>query len=212
MSSMQLYAEHLVNLQQVSVFATLPSDSNGSSKVSIDRSTSRFVIHHEGHDNSIILPTATADSKIPSTLPSGRQLSFRFKASSSSIRLQENPRLDSRMAPDLTPGTKILCRHCEAELVGKVSEWKDLPSGGWAEMMDLWHCHKPTDNHANNNASMDGKGYSASNALRPAVGCGLVDVTSFLFHLKDIAGLTVRDNFTGALLASFHVKLESTVS
>jgi len=35
--------------------------------------------------------------------------------------------------------------------------WKDLPSADWAEMMDLWHCHKP-DKHENGHEDENGKG------------------------------------------------------
>ncbi|KAJ6157367.1 Ubiquitin-conjugating enzyme E2C-binding protein [Penicillium chermesinum] len=60
-------------------------------------------------------------------------------------------------AGDMSPDTRIRCRSCSAELLNTTPpqrtsqdetsgggwDWKDLPSGNWAEMMDFWHCHKP---------------------------------------------------------------------
>lgn len=39
---------------------------------------------------------------------------------------------------------------CGSELVPSRTKWKPLPSEHWAELMDLWHCHKPhTDSEKN---------------------------------------------------------------
>lgn len=39
------------------------------------------------------------------------------------------------------------CSHCHKTLIqeSQVQQLNDLPSESWAEMMDFWHCHKPSD-------------------------------------------------------------------
>lgn len=60
-------------------------------------------------------------------------------------------------AKQMSPCARVRCRACGSTLLGPEPGdgsgnerqcgdsliWKDLPSADWAEMMELWHCHKP---------------------------------------------------------------------
>jgi hypothetical protein len=109
-------------------------------------------------------------------------------------------------ANDMSTCAALHCRFCRQMIVDTASrpddasswQWKDLPSGNWAEMMDFWHCHKP-DVHPNEkedqknieaqNASV--KGYGASNRVVATPRTGLVDVASFLVAENDCQNIQV---------------------
>ncbi|EDN02364.1 predicted protein [Histoplasma mississippiense (nom. inval.)] len=108
-------------------------------------------------------------------------------------------------AKDMCAESRVRCQRCKNTLFtpsdkGKVT-WKDLPSTDWAEMMDLWHCHKP-DTHADDHGdSAVGtalhthdenetvKGYGASNQVVCTSGTVLIDVLSFVMAEGDCQGL-----------------------
>uniref|UniRef100_A0A093VTM9 Ubiquitin-conjugating enzyme E2-binding protein n=1 Tax=Talaromyces marneffei PM1 TaxID=1077442 RepID=A0A093VTM9_TALMA len=110
-------------------------------------------------------------------------------------------------ASDVSTCVALHCRFCKQTIVDTTSkadtsspwQWKDLPSGNWAEMMDFWHCHKP-DVHPDEkedqknieaqNASV--KGYGASNRVVATPRTGLVDVASFLVAESDCHGIKVQ--------------------
>ncbi|KAK8213420.1 hypothetical protein M8818_002719 [Zalaria obscura] len=84
---------------------------------------------------------------------------------------------------------ELICRSCRSVIVqrGSIIQWKDLPSEGWAEMMDFWHCHKPDDHgqEGHYHASIGTKGYAAAGRLVAKPGVGFVDVLSFLLAETD---------------------------
>ncbi|KAK2812034.1 hypothetical protein FQN50_001743 [Emmonsiellopsis sp. PD_5] len=108
-------------------------------------------------------------------------------------------------AKDMCAETRVRCRQCKNVLFspGEQREivWKDLPSVDWAEMMDLWHCHKPdahADDHENNANGLEShihdenelvKGYGAANQVVCEPGTVLVDVLSFVLADEDSQGL-----------------------
>ncbi|KAK2748422.1 hypothetical protein FQN55_004360 [Onygenales sp. PD_40] len=108
-------------------------------------------------------------------------------------------------AKDMCAETRVRCRQCKNVLFGPGEQreivWKDLPSADWAEMMDLWHCHKPdahADDHENNANSPEShihdenelvKGYGAANQVECEPGTVLVDVLSFVLADEDSQGL-----------------------
>ncbi|KMW66724.1 hypothetical protein BDDG_11692 [Blastomyces dermatitidis ATCC 18188] len=108
-------------------------------------------------------------------------------------------------AKDMCAETRVRCRQCKNLLFIPSKEgtvmWKDLPSPDWAEMMDLWHCHKP-DTHAEDHgdaATGAGlhahdeneivKGYGAANQVVCTPGTALIDVLSFVMAEGDCQGL-----------------------
>jgi hypothetical protein len=125
--------------------------------------------------NLTLKPSPTTHPVLTCPYPNDRELSFRLQADDSG-----SPRVlgtyddycDEGMqipwsARDMSSQTRMRCRGCGnvflgsrkdgAETLDKASMmvWKDLPSADWAEMMDLWHCHKP-DEHEKVHG--DGKG------------------------------------------------------
>ena len=205
MQNIYLYAELLLNIRQVTVFAILPSPSSEQSRISLDTDRETLHLQHNGDEAVITLPCpVTIDDstlKIPPT--STKELSFRLDASAKlHIQIQRSNDISVPWpASQLTSVTRISCQSCGRELVANVTDWKDLPSGGWADMMDFWHCHKPTAANGNDNAADSTKGYAASNILGPTEGVGLVDITHFLFAEANCTGFRVRTSSFPLLLA-----------
>ncbi|KGY15239.1 hypothetical protein PABG_11817 [Paracoccidioides brasiliensis Pb03] len=106
---------------------------------------------------------------------------------------------------DMNSESRIRCRQCKNILFNPSETggiiWKDLPSSDWAEMMDLWHCHKPDaheDGHGDatnytgphvNDENETIKGYGAANQIVCAPGTVLIDILSFMMAEDDCQGL-----------------------
>ncbi|ODH28207.1 hypothetical protein ACO22_03977 [Paracoccidioides brasiliensis] len=106
---------------------------------------------------------------------------------------------------DMNSESRIRCRQCKNILFNPSEKggiiWKDLPSSDWAEMMDLWHCHKPDaheDGHGDatnytgphvNDENETIKGYGAANQIVCAPGTVLIDILSFVMAEDDCQGL-----------------------
>lgn len=211
-----IYAELLTNIRQLSVAVTLPSPAGGQTKALIAPDGATLHIHHAGTETSFPLPgrvlaQAGAPTALPTPPPSASSaphtLSWRLPLADSSAALRSSSADDPVpwTARDLLPGSAIACRRCAAAIVpgGKAGEWKDLPSENWAEMMDFWHCHKPSTDHEDEHehgVNGEGKedhehltrrGYGANSSIAAQPGVGMVDLTSFLFCEADCVGLKV---------------------
>ncbi|OJD12150.1 hypothetical protein AJ78_07207 [Emergomyces pasteurianus Ep9510] len=108
-------------------------------------------------------------------------------------------------AKDMCSESRIRCRHCKSVFFipskGGEVVWKDLPSHDWAEMMDLWHCHKPDthpDEHGDtaddpvfhaHDVNETTKGYGAANQVICSSGTVLIDILSFVMAEEDCQGL-----------------------
>ncbi|CAG7961895.1 unnamed protein product [Penicillium salamii] len=119
-------------------------------------------------------------------------------------------------ADKMSGSTRIRCRNCEQHFMGSSStsetasdnsdettqawDWKDLPSGNWAEMMDFWHCHKPDPHEDDEKDEKDSalriedqtaqtKGYGADSQVVAIPGTVLIDVATFLLAELDCKGL-----------------------
>ena len=200
MSEIYLYAELLLNIRQVTVFAILPSYCNKTTHLGLQADKRTLFLKHEGEQSTIELPCQVvndADLDIPPA--STRELSFRLGVNGAAKLSVETKLADDInfpwSAPVLTAETRIACQRCRSLLINDVTVWKDLPSGGWAEMMDFWHCHKPHVEGGDHSSVGATKGYAASNFIGPTAGVGLVDVTHFLLSERDCYGLQVPYNF-----------------
>lgn len=202
MTSAELYAELLVNIQQVTVFATLPSVANGSTN--LDLSTDRRILSvlHDGIKATLELPCQVAEIDCPLPITGLKELSFRLPvAGESQARTDPGDREEQFTiwpASELSPETQLACQSCKRIIVKQsVSTWKDLPSEDWAEMMDFWHCHKPDIKGAAevlSDASV--KGYAASNTLEPSPGTAFVDTMHFRLASSDCTGIEVGSRAT----------------
>lgn len=196
MPNIYLYAELLLNIRQVTIFAILPSSCNETTHIELDSNHKSLRLQHEDDGASIELPCPVVDDanvKVP-TIPT-KELSFRLAVSGSSkLPGRTTPSSDNTVpwpASALTSETQLACGSCGNLLVTDVKVWKDLPSGGWADMMDFWHCHKPTIEDMANGSAGSTKGYAASNVLGPTTGVGLVDISCFHLAESDCTGIMV---------------------
>ncbi|KAF4781966.1 hypothetical protein HER10_EVM0005802 [Colletotrichum scovillei] len=182
-----IYAELLTNIRQLSVAVTLPSPAGGQTRALIAPNGETLHIHHAGTETSFPLPgRVLAQTGAPTTLPTPRSSASSSASQTLSWRLP-------------------LAADSPAARSGSVADdpWKDLPSENWAEMMDFWHCHKPStdreDEHEHG-ANGEGKqkddhehltrrGYGANSSIAAQPGVGMVDLTSFLFCEADCVGL-----------------------
>ncbi|KAF5515547.1 Uncharacterized protein CGCS363_v000957 [Colletotrichum siamense] len=192
-----IYAELLANIRQLSVAVTLPSPAERSTQGSVSPDGSTLHIAHTGTQTPFSLPgnvVAPRNSVLPAPHPGSRVLSWRLPLSEASAPLARGP-VDEPVpwaATDLLPESAVTCRGCAATVVpeGTAKEWKDLPSENWAEMMDFWHCHKPTDHeHDHEPEHLAKRGYGANSSIAAQNGVGLVDLTSLLFTEADCSGL-----------------------
>lgn len=197
-----VYAELLLNICQLTISVSLASPCNQSTTVDLSQDRKAIVIEHQAQRIVAPLPAQLSrDAVLPPPLPRTKDLSFRIKGVRERERL-EPKRLELDQdgiwpASSLTPDTRIGCRACKAILLqSSVSRWKDLPSDNWAEMMDLWHCHKPnTDDRRERDAHHLAKGYAASSSMAPSPGCGLVHLNYVRIHESACIGLQVRRLF-----------------
>lgn len=199
MPSILIYAELLLNIRHVTVFVILPSDPGPDSAASLSPDRRSIVITHQGEKQGLQLPcqvAAIAASDFP--LTKLKELSFRLQvAVDLDLSQTQRPSSEYKDAPwaasSMTSESRVACRSCKNALVKEsIPVWKDLPSEDWAEMMDFWHCHKPSTDDAHSISTHElTKGYAASNRLAPSRGVGFVDISYILLFKNDCIGLQV---------------------
>jgi ubiquitin-protein ligase E3 D len=94
-------------------------------------------------------------------------------------------------ASSLSSQTRIACGFC----FGTIAEpsdrsWKDLPREHWAELMDLWHCHKPHTENPKESTVVD-KGYSAHNRPHLRKGLAFVDTCHVFLPSEELSNTQV---------------------
>lgn len=204
-ASLSVYAEFLPKLGRISVVAHLPSRSTSETKAFVSDGGQSLVIQHGGVATKLVLPARIEQSsqQLSGDVPPGLdKLSWRLIAHPDELAAAGSgrPGFDSGAVPwsalDLKPGAGVSCRECDNIIVPRtrLREWKDLPSENWAEMMEFWHCHKPT---SHKRVKLDGeealedqqasRGYGANNAIAAQMGVGFVDLTKMLFHNEDLS-------------------------
>lgn len=199
----QIYAELLHNIHTISLLITLSSVSNTQTSATLSADGSSLTVVHDGHSASIVLPTqmqggGTATLQLPAAPAKELTLRLQLKEKEPGLlKLEEHnggnevPWGGSEMTL-LESGLE--CGSCSAELVARetVKEWRDLPSEDWAEMMDLWHCHKPHDDETKVEEAGETKGYAAGNRLRVDKGTGFISLSYFLVAKEDSKNVKVR--------------------
>lgn len=180
------HAELLLNIKSITVSINLPSPSNSSTKLTLSK-PSQLDFQHDGETTHFNLPACVAVSaSLPPRITAGEtRLSYRLPVAPESQPI-------SAAVENYVPwsaislssfGRKVSlhCQTCSMELVNgeKVSTWKDLPSGNWADMMDFWHCHKPETDEVGGPG--EGSKYSGlQRGYRTITGTVLVELTYFL--------------------------------
>jgi hypothetical protein len=208
MQQIIIYAELLANLGQVSIAISLPSLCDESTGIELLQNDS-ILTHHEGRKKSLRLPAdvvGTVTLKIPSN-PT-KELSFRLPISEHISRdpFKDNANPVPWTAESLDQDSTVFCRSCGIALVPSktINDWKALPSQNWAEMMEFWHCHKPSEN-SNDQEKLLAKGYSSGNAPSVRPGIGFVDTCSLIVSKQDCSGLEVCYSFRFILWQLPHI-------
>ena len=202
--SISLYAEYLLNIRQVTIYATLKNlaDKRLQAHVSSDRKT--LSVAYDGASKTIEFPSGVA-GKATVDLPVDAQefLSLRLEIAEDEDADKPPHGVGMAVANDqpwsaasLSPDVEMACRACAAALVrpGVVKEWRDLPRKGWAEAMDMWHCHKPAGSTNGTHPARDGK-YGVLEGLVLQGETGLVDTCHFLVPEGACVGIKVRSSF-----------------
>ncbi|KAK3363085.1 ubiquitin-conjugating enzyme E2-binding protein [Lasiosphaeria hispida] len=201
-----IYAELLPNIRQISLAVSLSSPSDASTRVTVTADGISITLAHHSDTHQLRLPAkvSVGAAALPIQKQGVTTLSWRLpldpkcSLAASATQSQATP----WSATDLKPGSEVSCRECNTVIVssGAIPVWKDLPSENWAEMMELWHCHKPEvaghDSHHHDDAGkadekgLAARGYGASSTISSQGGVGFVDLTTLLFAETDCHGLT----------------------
>jgi hypothetical protein len=204
----QIYAELLLHIGTISIIITLHSLSTEATTATLSADRNSLTVTHDGYSASIKLPTriqnrSTASLELPAT--PAKELTLRLVIEAEDIpnaglirsedMLSANggiPWMASQMAQI---GGDLACRHCKQSLLryGSIKSWKDLPSDNWAEMMDLWHCHKPKEDQKQESGKA--KGYSASRSLTVHPSSGFVSSSYFLVAPDDCTNWKVSQTY-----------------
>lgn len=214
-----MYAELLSNIRQVSVIASLPTPSTPDTRATLSDDRLQLRLVHNGATVLLILPAQVA--AVPSLQQpklGNREISWRLGLPNTTSTYHGADSAGNPSAPwsasTLSEQSLISCRKCRNSLLateGSVKSWKDLPSENWAEMMDFWHCHKPSI-HKKHTADghhvthLDEKGYGANTRFMARRGVGFVDLTYLLLSKEDCPGVKVwiRYFLSSSCLKSAH--------
>ncbi|KAF2869368.1 ubiquitin-conjugating enzyme E2-binding protein [Massariosphaeria phaeospora] len=211
-SSIILYAELLLHIRTVTLYASLRTYHTRETKAQLSSNDTCITVTHEG---------ISATIRLPIKVDGGGDAALSLPAQPPSKDLTLRLQIEEREGTDLLGGTnaearkvnlvpwdgaslrcmesvEIACKNCHAVVVtgGKISGWRDLPSENWAEMMDFWHCHKPDEHHLHDHThetSVGQKGYAAGNRLNATEGVGFVDLASVLLKEQDCEGAQVSN-------------------
>jgi len=209
-SSITLYAEFLLHIRTVTLFASLRTFHSRETKAKLDTNGSSVTITHEGESATLHLPITVqgggdAALSLPAQ-PQSKELTLRLQIEEQEGTEVLGTLLSEERKANVVPwdgatlnntkAVQIRCKSCRGTLVSKdtIAEWRDLPNENWAEMMDFWHCHKPDEHHLHDHthdAAVGTKGYAAGNRLRATEGVGFVDLASFLLKEQDCEGVRV---------------------
>lgn len=198
--ALQLYAELLTNIRKVSVTVELPTPSNESTSIAVKDGI--FTLYHNDTEGELKLPGDIDPAYVAPKPTTGlQQISCRIPLASQISQpraIFESAATAPWSATDLSSGDEFACRKCGATVLAKdtIKAWQDLPSANWAEMMDFWHCHKPTVPKTNGTAGeadnkLEEKGYGASTSFKAQKGIGKVDLMDFLLAEEDMGSAVV---------------------
>lgn len=90
----------------------------------------------------------------------------------------------------------LKCAQCGAVVVRNATQslhWNPLPSETWAEMMDFWHCHKPSEPKAGAAHDQFNKSYTVSKFV-PTKETAFVGLTYFLIDSTSLGNTQTIDS------------------
>lgn len=215
MPQLYVYAELLLHIRQLTLYASLSENKDKGTQVLLSSDKKVITAVYGDETASIYLPTQIKGTANV-TFPLKKRTEF-------STKLQIDDQNDLQQAIDASAGIQVpwtstsltsraefKCKSCSTSIVepGCISDWKDLPSENWAELMDLWFCHKPHGHNHNDMEAAESKGFSATSKLVNKSGTGLVDTMSFVLHAEDSKAVQVSQvslTFTGAKRGANHI-------
>jgi hypothetical protein len=197
--AIRIYAELLRNIRAINAIVSVQRGTFQNASACVDSDSTRLVVKHDGVERHLALP-CTKDSfgethpaipvhlSKPSEMLDDEELTARIPLET---RIEEDDAANQVPwnGAAISQSRGINCEQCRKSLVNTktVPMWQDLPHDDWAEMMDLWHCHKPHDepNGNDENAGV-GKGYSAANGgVKAMPGMGYVGISYVLVSETD---------------------------
>lgn len=202
-----IYAELLSNIRQISIIAALETPCDSTTRSDLSEDGKLFTLYHRGIKTILDLPGQVAPAtQLQRPALGSKELSWRLPVSGPAQRpdVEDLSNEGPWSAKSMKEDSEFLCRNCGTVIIrnGSVKDWRDLPSENWAEMMDFWHCHKPSDhgNHGSNGHSdssdaegaeklVTSKGYGASTKFAAQVGVAFVDITTFLLSEVDLTSI-----------------------
>lgn len=192
-----LYAEFLPNIKKLTIITTLDTPRDGSTSLWADNKRSEIVLKQGDDIHRIGLPakiTPDEGNQIRHLQLPGKDDLQSVSSLTAEPLFKNTDVIVPWTASALDLETELRCRKCSTIVsTGKVKVWKDLPSEAWAEMMDLWHCHKPAEPEHSHDEAPAKKGYAAGSKLVARTGTGFVDVMSFLLAEADCSGIEVSN-------------------
>jgi ubiquitin-protein ligase E3 D len=203
MSDIHLHAEILPNIRQANLYASLNSPRNEHTRIEIGSDKKTVTVSHKEHSASVYLSTEINGlTQLDDPTGSDRELSARL-ALAHTVDLSSQSEISIGngapwSAKDLGPTARIRCRSCSVEvLLPNVRlQYKDLPSEHWAEMMELWHCHRPHDHtpqdtHETADCAANSKGYGSLTKLTASADTVYVDISTFLLAESSCTNIQV---------------------
>ena len=195
-----IHAEVLANIRQTSVDVQLSTPATEATSAKLDRAGSRLIIAHAGVEEWLLLPMPVAPETQLHPIPAGRSSHSLRLPLDSSCKLEvfcPEEQAIPWTATDLDASVEIKCQACLHPLLhaNTIKHWKDMPSDNWAEMMDLWHCHKPIvddDNGSQPDGNATTKAYGANTAISAQPGTAFADITTLIIDPGDCEGVKVR--------------------
>ncbi|KAK6342877.1 hypothetical protein TWF718_008258 [Orbilia javanica] len=184
------FCELLPNIKQVSV-SIESQDGEIPTSVGLHPSKRALTVKYGARTARIMLPTPV-DSPSITLVPAK---TYRLSASQAYLSSGEYealsaPILDPWDASFVSPECSLRCIACATAIVsnGRIQKWKNLPSEHWADMMDLWHCHKPH----NKDGNPEGSRYSGVGRIVAERAVGLVDPMYFLLRREDCENIAFK--------------------
>lgn len=200
----RVYAELLPHISDISISLTLPDrdeDASSGNILKLLPSRQDILISYHDQKGSLRLPARALPNNAelrPHTLK--RATGERVASNVTSYSLKTDTSIQSLAPFDpsdipipwtgkvMSAETRIRCRTCETPFFepsgSNEMAWKDLPSADWAELMDIWHCHKPDshedeDKQRGDSETAAAKGYGAENQTVCRDNTVLVDALHF---------------------------------
>lgn len=195
MTKIYLYAELLTHIRTLTLHASLQTAKQEGTKVDVSTDKKVISVTHDGETEHLYLPTQIkGDASITFPLQRNTEISARVQIEDEhEWKCSVSNEVEAPwMALDLDGSTELLCKNCKACVLsgGKIGQWKNLPSVNWAELMDMWFCHKPhVHEHADDAAAA--KGFSAESRLAVSPSTGMTDLISVVLHEDDCTNVKV---------------------